>query len=79
MDLLIHECYFPDGCGELTAATGHSSTSAVAETARDADVGRLLLVHIDPRRTDDDPIDIRRARTIFPNTDIAEDLMETTI
>jgi ribonuclease BN (tRNA processing enzyme) len=76
VDLLIHECYFPDDCGEMAALTGHSSTSAVAEVARDAGVGRLLLVHIDPRRTDDDPVGVRRARELFPNTDIAEDLME---
>jgi len=76
VDLLIHECYFPDDCGDMAATTGHSSTTAVAEVARDAGVGRLLLVHIDPRRSDDDPIDIRRARAVFANTDMAEDLME---
>ena len=79
VNLLIHECYFPDGCGEMAAVTGHSSTTAVAEMARNAGVGRLLLVHIDPRRTDDDPIGIQRAREIFANTDIAEDLMELEI
>ena len=79
VDLLIHECYFPDDCGKMTAVTGHSSTSAVAEVARDAGVGRLLLVHIDPRRADDDPIGIQRAREVFARTDIAEDLMELEI
>jgi ribonuclease BN (tRNA processing enzyme) len=76
VDLLIHECYFPDDSGQMASVTGHSSTSAVAQVAQDAGVGRLVLVHIDPRRTDDDPINIGRAREIFANTEIAEDLME---
>lgn len=78
VDLLIHECFFPDQSDELAATTGHSNTTAVARTARDADVGRLVLVHVDPRRTGDDPIGIDRARAVFPKTEIAEDLMEMT-
>ena len=44
--------------------------------AKEAGVGRLFLTHIDPQRSDDDPIDIATARAIFPETLLAEDLLE---
>ena len=61
--LLIHE------------ATGsqpgiHASAEEAAETARDAGVDRLVLVHIPPGTSDDDLAD---ARAIFAHTDWAED------
>jgi ribonuclease BN (tRNA processing enzyme) len=74
VDLLIHECYFPDEMAEWSAKTGHSNTTPVAKLARDAGVGKLVLVHIDPYREDDDPIGIETARSIFPNVEVAEDL-----
>jgi ribonuclease Z len=73
--LLIHECYLPDSRGEWAKKTGHSHTTPVAELARDAEVGQLLLIHIDPCFTEADPIDLKQARTIFPRTELAEDLM----
>jgi len=73
--LLIHECYFPDEFAESAKKTGHSHTTPVAELARDTGVGRLVLMHIDPRRLDVDPIDLPKARSIFRATDLAEDLM----
>lgn len=76
VDLLIHECYFPDDKSDWAAKTGHSCTSQVASLAREAGVSRLLLTHIDPQRTDDDPIGLAAARAIFPETEVAEDLLE---
>ncbi len=76
VDLLIHECNFPDEAAALAAKTGHSYTSAVARVARDAAAKRLLLTHIDPQHPEDDPIGLPAARAIFPATDLAEDLME---
>jgi ribonuclease Z len=75
VDLLIHECYFPDELAEAAKKTGHSNTTPVAELARKARVGRLCLIHLDPRRTDADPIGLDTARKIFPKTELAEDLM----
>jgi len=61
---------------EWADKTGHSHTTPVAELARDANVGKLVLTHIDPQQTGDDPIGIKVAQQIFPNTVLGEDLME---
>lgn len=76
VDLLIHECYFPDEQAELALHTGHSHTTPVAQVARRAGVGRLVLVHINPLATKDDPIGLEVARAIFPATVLGEDGME---
>ncbi|MDB5387626.1 MAG: rbn [Planctomycetaceae bacterium] len=76
VDVLIHECYFPDSMAEWSPKSGHSNTTPVAELAREAGVRRLFLVHIDPQHPEEDPIGIATARSIFPATEIAEDLME---
>ncbi len=72
-DLLIHECYFPDSMAELAKTTGHSHTTNVAEVARAADVGRLLLVHLNPLVDAVDPIGLATAREIFPATELGVD------
>ena len=43
VNLLVHECNFPDEKRDFAALTGHSHTSAVASLAKAADVGRLVL------------------------------------
>ncbi|WP_010587229.1 MBL fold metallo-hydrolase [Schlesneria paludicola] len=79
VDLLIHECYFPDAMADWAGKTGHSYTSQVASLASEARVTRMYLTHIDPQRSDDDPIGLATARAIFPETYLAEDLMELEI
>jgi ribonuclease BN (tRNA processing enzyme) len=76
VDLLVHECYFPDGQEQWAKKTGHSCTTPVAQVARQAGVGRLVLTHINPLSTEDDPIGLDAARAIFPHTEIGDDLME---
>jgi ribonuclease BN (tRNA processing enzyme) len=75
VDLLVHECYFPDAYAERAKLTGHSHTTSVAELARCAGVGRLLLVHFSPLAAGDDPIGLDAARAIFPATELAADGM----
>lgn len=79
VDLLIHECYFPDGFEEQAAITGHSCATSVAQVARQCGVGELLLVHVNPLDETDDPIGLESLREIFSNVRIAEDLMEVEI
>lgn len=74
VDLLIHECHFRDGHESHAALTGHSCTSQVAKVAAKAKAKRLMLVHINPLESADDPVDIATARAIFPETEIAYDL-----
>jgi len=76
VDLLLHECYFPDAYADWAQKTGHSCTTPVAQVARAAQVGRLVLVHLNPLATEDDPIGLEVARAIFPATELGEDLME---
>lgn len=76
VDLLIHECYFPDSMEDLANLTGHSVVSAVARLAKAAGVGRLVLVHLDPASEASDPLNISSARQIFPALVVGEDGME---
>ena len=76
VDLLLHECHYDDEGAPWAGPTGHSSTSQVAQVARQAGVGKLVLIHINPRRLEDDPVGLPTARAIFPNTQVGEDLME---
>lgn len=57
-DLLMHECYFRDEAAEWAIKTGHSWTSRVAEVAAKSNPAKLLLTHINPIETSDDPVDI---------------------
>jgi ribonuclease Z len=76
VDVLVHECYFPDELEDWAKKTGHSSSSNVAKLAKAANVKRLYLVHVDPQRPDDDPVGLDSIRAIFPHAELAEDLME---
>lgn len=73
VDLLIHECNFPDSLAEWSEKTGHSHTSMVARLAKESSVTRLALTHVDPLFPQDDPLGIETARRIFPATELAED------
>jgi ribonuclease Z len=76
VDLLLHEAYFADDAKDLPAITGHSSLMRVAEVAAAAEVGRLVLVHLNPIEDNDEAYDLDSARRIFPNMQIGTDCME---
>ena len=76
VDLLLHECYFRDGQEQWAQLTGHSCTSSVAQLAAQAGVRRLVLIHINPAATEDDPVGLDRAQAIFPGTELGHDRME---
>ena len=76
VNLLIHECYFSDKYADLAIEKGHSSTTAVASLARQANVGALILVHFNPLADTNDPVGLEAAQRIFPNTALGEDGME---
>jgi ribonuclease Z len=76
VDLLVHECNFPDGREEWAEKTGHSCLTNVLHLAQAASVGRLVLTHMDPLGMGEDPVGLEASRAIFPNSKIARDLME---
>ena len=76
VDLLLHECYFPDQMADLAELTGHSVTTPVLQLVGAAGVGRLVLVHVSPLADDDDPVHLEAALSIFPRTVLGHDLME---
>lgn len=73
VDLLVHECYFPDGREEFAVHTGHSCATPVGQVAAAAEVGRLVLVHVDPQVEGPDPIGLAAVRKVFPRAEIGVD------
>ena len=73
VDLLVHECYFPDGWEERAALTGHSCLTPVLQVAKAAEVGKLAMVHINPLDESDSPIGLQPNNSIFPNVVVPED------
>ena len=73
VDLLLHECNFPDEAAEWAIKTGHSWTTNVAQVAREANVGRLIVVHVNPLDNLPDPIGIDKLRAIFPKAELGFD------
>lgn len=76
VDLLLHECYFDDGMTDQARLTGHSCLNPVAQVAAKAQVGRLVLVHLNPLLDNDDELDVRSARRVFPRLEVGFDGME---
>jgi len=48
VDILIHECSFPDDMIETARTTGHATPSEIGEVASEAAVGKVILTHISP-------------------------------
>ncbi len=76
VDVLLHECYYPDRMAEMATLTGHSTSTPVAQLARKAQVQRLILVHVNPAGETDDPLILSEAKKIFPGTSLGRDFME---
>jgi ribonuclease Z len=75
VDLLIHEATYTEEFAAEAQQYGHSTAAQAARTARDAGARRLLITHISTRYPDSTPL-LQEARAIFPDTLVAEDLME---
>jgi len=77
-DLLIHDGMFADAMVTEAGERGHSTARQAAEVAEQAQAKQLILTHISPRYEEDTPL-IDEARSIFPRTNIARDLMTVEI
>jgi ribonuclease Z len=76
VSVLVHEAYFAESNCEMADVTGHSCLADVAALAKAADVGLLVLVHVNPRLTDDADLDLAPAKKVFPNTLLGTDRTE---
>ena len=76
-DLLVHEATYGETLRDKADQYKHSTARMAAEAARDAGAGMLVLTHLSPRYDDecDDEL-LEEARKVFPETMLAEDLME---
>ncbi|MEO0529006.1 MAG: MBL fold metallo-hydrolase [Planctomycetota bacterium] len=74
VDLLLHEAHFDAANAELSVETGHCTSLDAAWAADQAGVGRLLMLHANPRA---EPAVLARAveeaRSIRPEADYAID------
>jgi ribonuclease Z len=75
VDLLIHEATYTEEFAVEARQYGHSTAAQAARTALEAGARRLLITHFSSRFPDPAPL-LLEAREIFPDTILAEDLME---
>jgi ribonuclease Z len=74
-DLLIHEATLVADLKEYAKTVGHSTAAEAAQVAQGAHVLTLVLTHISSRYVNTTQL-LEEARLIFPNTFVAEDLLE---
>lgn len=48
VDLMLHECYFPDGYEEMARETGHTCLGQAVGVARELRAKQLALIHLNP-------------------------------
>lgn len=73
-DILVHEATYKDEDIDKATNNAHSTSSQVAEIAKQANVSKLILTHISTRYTNIDDLK-EEALKIFENTEIAHDFM----
>jgi ribonuclease Z len=74
-DLLIHEATLAEDLKEYAKTVGHSTAVEAAQIAQGARVLTLVLTHISSRYANTTQL-LEEARPIFPDTVVAEDLLE---
>ncbi|CAM2828629.1 ribonuclease Z [Fructilactobacillus fructivorans] len=73
-DVLVHESTFGKGEAKLAHNYYHSTNIQAANTAKEANVKRLLLTHISARYTAKMAHELQKqAQQIFPNTKVVKD------
>jgi ribonuclease Z len=78
VDWLIYEATFTNEFIEEARSYGHSTASQAAMMAREAKARHLLITHFSTRYPDPRPL-LAEARAIFPETTMAEELVEIEI
>jgi len=76
VNVLVHEAFFAEDANDMADVMGHSCLSDVAKVAAAAEVGLLVLVHVNPQLDEDAKFDLRPAQQIFKNMLLGTDRME---
>jgi ribonuclease Z len=74
----VHEATYTEELKAEAFEYGHSTAADAARTAREAAVGRLMLTHYSTRFTDPTVL-LEEARSVFPETVLAEELVPVEI
>jgi ribonuclease Z len=78
VDLLIHEATYTEDLVQEAREYGHSTAAQAAFIARDAGARRLLITHYSTRYHDVSPL-VEEARAVFPDTILAQELVEVEV
>jgi len=78
VNLLVHEATYTEELTEEAREYGHSTAAQAACIARDSGAQQLLITHFSTRYPDATML-LEEARTVFPNTIMAQDLMEVEV
>jgi len=76
VDLLLHECTFMNELKEMAEEAKHSYAQSVGELAKEAQVGRLILCHLDPWLNDYQQKILEQVQAVFEPVELARDLKE---
>jgi ribonuclease BN (tRNA processing enzyme) len=76
-DILIHDAQYSEEQYKNFSGYGHSNAAMAGEAAKQANVKKLLLFHHDPNNSDEDlKLIQKRAREIFPQSELATEKWE---
>jgi len=82
-DLLIHESTFSQDEEKMAYEKLHSTTVMAAKTALLSNVKKLIITHLSPRYTKQNPVTpndlLKEAQKLFPNTQLAKDFLTVEI
>jgi ribonuclease Z len=78
VDLLIHEATYTEDLAQEAHEYGHSTAAQAALIALDAGARRLLITHYSTRYHDVSPL-VEEARAVFPDTILAQELVEVEV
>jgi ribonuclease BN (tRNA processing enzyme) len=76
VDVLLQDCNALDEQGEFARQVGHSHITPVARLAAEAQVGRLVLIHLSSFRPEHGEPELDHAYPILPRTEVAHDGIE---
>ena len=80
VDLMVHETTLEAALQEKANGRGHSTTLQAALVAKEAGAKRLIATHFSSRYLPRDmPRLLEECRSVFPNTELAQDLAVFTL